>query len=152
MQTVKINSFHVIGISVKTTNKNQQSAQDIGALWGQFMQEQILDKIPNKVDNTVYSIYTDYEGDYTQPYTTVLGCKVSSLDDIPEGMVGKTFEGGSYTKFVSKGDLTQGVVFQDWLKIWNSGLNRNYAADFEVYGERAMNPNDAEVDIFVGVN
>lgn len=152
MQTVKIDAFHVIGISVKTTNKDQQSAQDIGALWGKFMQEQILDKIPNKIDNTVYSIYTDYEGDYTQPYTTVLGCKVSSLENIPEGMVGKTFEGGSYTKFVSKGDLTQGVVFQDWLKIWNTGLNRNYATDFEVYGERAMNPNDAEVDIFVGVN
>ena len=152
MQTVKIDAFHVIGISVKTTNKDQQSAQDIGALWGKFMQEQILDKIPNKIDNTVYSIYTDYEGDYTKPYTTVLGCKVSSLEDIPEGMVGKTFEGGSYTKFVSKGDLTQGVVFQDWLKIWNTNLNRNYAADFEVYGERAMNPNDAEVDIFVGVN
>lgn len=46
-----------MGIGVRTTNENGQSAKDIGALWNKFMSEGILDKIPNKIDNTIYSIY-----------------------------------------------------------------------------------------------
>jgi len=151
MNKVTIKPFKIIGISVRTTNENGQSAKDIGALWNTFIAEGILDKIPNKIDNTIYSIYTDYESDYTKPYTTILGCKVSSIEEIPTGMIAQTFDGGNYTKYVSKGDLTKGVVYQEWLKIWNSDLNRAYTTDFEVYGEKAQNPNDAEVEIFVAL-
>ncbi len=152
MQTVKIEDFKVIGLSIRTSNANGQSAQDIGALWGKFMSENIAAKIPNKIEDSVFSIYTNYEGDHTMPYDTVLGCKVSSLEEIPEGMVGQSFEGGEHVKFVAKGDLAQGAVYQTWGQIWDSGLNRKFTADFEVYGEKAQNPADAEVDIFVAVN
>ena len=151
MEKVTIKEFTVIGISVRTTNENGQSAKDIGELWNKFMSEGILDKIPSKVDNTIYSIYTEYESDHTKPYTTVLGCKVENTDTIPNGMVAKTFNGGNYARFVSKGDLTKGVVYEEWTKIWNSNLNREYSADFEIYGEKAQNPNDAEVEIFVAI-
>ncbi len=151
MEKVNIEAFKVIGISVKTTNENGQSTKDIGELWGKFMSEGIFDKIPNKIDNSVYSIYTEYEGDHTQPYTTILGCKVGNLDTIPEGMVAKTVNGGNYTKFVSKGDLTKGAVFVEWSKIWEMDLERVYTADFDVYGEKAQNPTNAEVDIFVAI-
>lgn len=149
MEKVSIKEFSVIGISIKTTNENGQSAKDIGELWRKFMSENISDKIPNKVNTSIYSIYTDYVGDHTQPYTTILGCKVDSVDEIPEGMVAKTFSSGNYTKFVSKGDLTKGAVFIEWTRIWEMDLPRIYSADFEVYGEKAQNSNDAEVDIFV---
>lgn len=149
MKKVRVEEFSVIGISVKTTNKNGQSAKDIGELWKQFMTENIFDKIPNKIDTAIYSIYTDYEGDYTQPYTTILGCKVENIDLIPEGMVAKKISGGDYTKFVAKGDLTKGAVFTEWTKIWEMDLPRIYSADFEVYREKAQNPLDAEVDIFI---
>ncbi len=151
MDKVTIKAFKLIGISVRTTNENGQSAKDIGELWSKFISEGILSKIPNKVDNTIYSIYTEYESDHTKPYTTVLGCKVKNIDNIPNGMVAKAFNGGNYAKFVSKGDLTKGVVYTEWTKIWNSNLNREYSADFEVYGEKAQNPNDAEVEIFVAI-
>ena len=151
MEKVNIEAFRVIGISVRTTNENGQSTKDIGELWGRFMSEGILDKIPNKIDNTIYSIYTEYEGDHTQPYITILGCKVENFDSIPEGMAANTLDGGTYAKFVSKGDLTQGAVFMEWSKIWEMDLERTYTADFEVYGEKAQNPTDAEVDIFVAI-
>ncbi len=151
MKKVNIKTFNVIGISVRTTNENGQSANDIGKLWNRFMTEGILDKIPNKVDNTIYSIYTDYEKDHTKPYTTILGCKVENLDIIPNGMIAKKIEGGNYTKFVTKGDLTKGAVYKEWENIWNSKLDRKYSADFEVYGEKAQNPQDAEVDIYVAI-
>ncbi len=151
MDKVTIKAFKVIGISVRTTNENGQSAKDIGELWNKFMTEGILAKIPNKVDNTIYSIYTEYESDHTKPYTTILGCKVSTIDTIPNGMTAKTFNGGNYTKFVAKGDLTKGAVYDEWSKIWSTDLEREYTADFEVYGEKAQNPNDAEVEIFIAI-
>jgi predicted transcriptional regulator YdeE len=30
-------------------------------------------------------------------------------------------------------------------------LDRSYTADFEIYGEKAQNPENAEVDIFIAV-
>lgn len=152
MDQKKIDSFTVIGISVRTTNENGQSSRDIPALWGKFMAEGIAGKIPNKTNGTMYCIYTNYEKDHTKPYTTILGCRVEHTDTIPEGMVATKIGGGHYTRFVAKGNLMQGLVFNEWLKIWEANLDRSFSNDFEVYGEKAQNPEHAEVEIFVAVN
>lgn len=151
MQSEKIAPFKVIGLSIRTTNKEGQAADDIAALWSRFLSENIMNDIPNKVDHTVYSLYTDYEGDHTEPYTAVLGCKVHSLSSIPEGMIGRSFEGGKYVKITAKGDLTKGLIVEKWFKIWNMNLDRNYTVDFEVFGEKAQDPTNAEVEFFVGL-
>jgi predicted transcriptional regulator YdeE len=151
MNNVKIEPFKVIGISVRTTNEHGQAAKDIPVLWEKLINEDILNSIPNKIDNTIYSIYTDYEKDHTKPYTTVLGCKVENLDNIPEGMVGYSFDGGDYIRFTTKGDISKDLVINEWIKIWNMELGRVFTADFEVYGEKAQNPSDAEVDILIAV-
>lgn len=151
MQNVKIEPFKLIGISLRTTNENNQAAKEIAELWQRFMRDGIMDKIPNKVDNTIYSLYTDYESDHTKPYTTILGCKVANLDEIPEGMTGKSFAGGSYVKTVAKGDLMNGLIVDHWSEIFDMGLNRAFTVDFEAYGEKAQNPNDAEVDFYVAI-
>lgn len=88
MKKEHIAAKKVVGIWVRTNNHKEQGLQDIQALWGRFMGEGIASKIPNLKNNTVYSIYTEYEGDYTQPYTTVLACEVDSLEIIPEGRKG----------------------------------------------------------------
>ncbi len=151
MQKVKIEPFKVIGITVRTTNENEQASKDIADLWQKFMSENLLSHIPNKMDDTIYSIYTDYEGDHTKPYTTVLGCKVENLDAIPKGMVGHAFDGGTYVKTSAKGDLMKGLIVNHWSDIFKMDLNRDFMADFEVFGEKAQNPSDAEVDFYVGV-
>jgi len=151
MSNLTIQKFSVIGVSVRTTNENGQAGRDIPALWHKFMSEGVLEKIPNKIDNSIYCIYTEYEKDHTKPYTTILGCKVSGLQTIPDGMVGKTFDEAKYTKIVAQGNILQGMVFNEWTKIWNSNLDRTFTADFEVYGEKAQNPENAEVDIFIAI-
>ncbi|UZR97976.1 GyrI-like domain-containing protein [Chondrinema litorale] len=151
MQNVKIEPFNLIGIAVKTTNENNLATQEIAELWQKFMGESLLHKIPNKVDNTIYSLYTEYEGDHTQPYTAVLGCKVDNLEEVPEGMVGKNFEGGNYVKLSAKGDLSKGLIVNEWAKIWQMDLDRAFTADFEVFGEKAQNPNNAEVDFLIAI-
>ncbi len=151
MSTQKIQKFNVIGISVRTTNENGQAGQDIPTLWNKFMTEGIAEQIPNKTDHSIYCIYTEYEKDHTKPYTTILGCKVESLETIPSGMMGKTFEEAIYTKHIAKGNILQGIVFNEWTKIWNSALDRTFTADFEVYGEKAKDTENAEVEIFIAV-
>ncbi len=151
MNNVKIEPFKVIGISVRTTNENGQAAKEIADLWGRFMTEKVLAAIPNKIDNTIYSIYTDYESDHTKPYTVILGCKVERLNTIPNGMVGKSFDGGNYVKLTAKGDLTKGLIVNEWSKIWGMGLARSFTADFEVFGEKAQHPLDAEIDFLIAV-
>ncbi|OXG05598.1 putative transcriptional regulator YdeE [Flavobacterium araucananum] len=146
-----IQKFSVIGISVRTTNENGKSGEDIPALWNKFMSEEIQHKIPNTVSPDIFCIYTDYEKDHTKPYTTILGCKVENLDFIPQGMTGKTIESADYEQLIAKGNLSEGVVYNKWLEIWNSDLNRSFTADFEVYGEKAQNPENAAIEIFIAV-
>nr|WP_297163939.1 GyrI-like domain-containing protein [uncultured Dysgonomonas sp.] len=146
-----IEKFYVIGISVRTTNEGGQAAKDIPQLWERFMSEDIESKIPAKISRDVYGIYTEYEGDYTQPYTTVLGCKVESLDNIPEGFIGLTIETANYEKYTAKGKMSDDIVYNKWTEIWQSDLDRTYIADFEIYGERSVDMDNAEVDIFISV-
>ena len=152
MQKIKIEPFQVIGISVRTTNENGQSAEDIGGLWQTFISENIIEKIPNRVDDEVLSIYTNYESDFTKPYDTILGCRVARLDNIPEGMVGQAFTGGTYTPFLAKGDLDQGVIYKKWVEIWGQDLGRAYTADFEIFGKKSMDRGNAEVDIMIALD
>ncbi len=151
MQKVKIDPFKLIGIAIRTTNEGQKSDKEIAELWQRFMDENILEKIPNKGDYTIYSLYTEYEDDHTKPYTAILGCKVSHLDEIPEGMTGKSFDGGTYIKTSAKGDLMKGLIVNHWAKIWKMELDRAYTADFETFGKNAQNPSDAEVDFYVAI-
>jgi predicted transcriptional regulator YdeE len=151
MKVTQIESFDIIGISSRTTNENQQSATDIPQLWNKFLSENIIDQIPGKIDNTIYCIYTDYEKDHTKPYTTIFGCKVKNLEKVPEGFVGKTINKNNYKVFTIKGKLSDDIIFKKWVEIWNADIKRTFTADFEVYGEKAQNPDNAEVDIFIAI-
>ncbi|WP_257669155.1 GyrI-like domain-containing protein [Parapedobacter tibetensis] len=146
-----IEQFYVIGIAVKTSNQREQAAQDIPALWQRFIVENCSARIPNKVDDTVYCSYLDYEKDHMAPYTTLIGCRVTSLDTIPGGMVGETLGGGSYAKFTATGNITEGIVYDEWLKIWSAGLARRFTTDFEVYSPKVRQQESAEIDIFVAI-
>lgn len=81
----------------------------------------------------------------------ILGCQVTSLDIVPDGMVGKSFNGGNYIKTTTRGDLTKGLIVNEWSRLWELDLERIYTADFEAFGEKARNPVDAEVDFFIAV-
>lgn len=146
-----IEKFHVIGISVRTTNEGGQAAKDIPQLWDRFVSEDIESKIPNKASTDLYGIYTEYEGDFTQPYTTIVGYKVNSLDNVPDGLIGLTIETANYEKFTAKGKLSDDIVFNKWTEIWKSNLDRAYVTDFEVYGEKSCEMDNAEIGIFVAV-
>ena len=150
-ETKTLSQFYVIGISIRTTNQNDQSQKDIGDLWGKYMSEGIASEIPNKESEDTYCVYTDYESDANGKYSTVLGCKVKSLDSIPTGMVGITVPQSSYRVYTSTGKLPDCVV-ATWMDIWKMDIKRKYAADFDVYGAKAQDPANAEVKTYLSVN
>jgi len=146
----KIEKLRVIGIEVRTTNENQQSAKDIPLLWQRFFEENISTLIEHKQNDNLYCLYTAYEDDFTKPYTTILGYAVSTLDTIPDGLTGVEIPAGRYRKHSTQGDIHQGLVIKEWEKIWRSDLDRAYTVDFEVY---TFTPNIEEttVDIFIAI-
>jgi len=150
---IKIDGFNIIGISVRTSNRNNQSAQDLAKLWGEFYEKGLFDKIPNKVSNDIYSIYTDYKSDFTDEYTTVIGMQVTSLEDIPAGLIGQQFSSDNFIRFVAKGSMPKAIV-DVWTDVWNRDkeLNRKYSYDFEVYGDKSQNGEDSEVDVYIAVH
>lgn len=141
----------IAGLSVRTTNEHNQSAIDIPALWNRFMSENVAAQIPNKLDGTLYCLYTNYEKDHTRPYSTFLGCRVSELHSLPEGITAHTFTAGRYEVFTAKGKLADNIVFNEWLKIWGSNLKRKFTTDIEVYGALAQDINNAEIPILIAV-
>ena len=149
----KVLSFKIIGIGINTTNKDGKSGDDLNKLWEQFYAKNISEKITNKLGHEVYSVYTDYESDYTGNYKVVIGLKVDSLDRIPNGLIGMEIKGGKYLKFIAKGRMPNAVL-ETWQKIWvkDKELNRSYSADFEVYGEYSQNEDNSKVDIYIAIN
>jgi predicted transcriptional regulator YdeE len=147
---IQIDPFKIIGISVKTTNKNGQSITDMGQLWNKFYSENILSKIPDRLSDDIYSIYTDYKSNYTEDYRAIISCKVKSLDHVPNGFIGRQIQGGKYLKYISEGKMPDAVI-NTWKEIWNNDkeLKRKYTADFEVYREQDLNREIPKVDIYV---
>ena len=153
MNNKTIQEFKVIGISIRTTNENGQSAKDIEAIWEKFWGEKIQEKIPNKVNDDIYAVYTDYETDFNGAYTTIIGLPVNSLENVPKGFVGITIKKAEYQKFVSKGKMPEAVV-NTWIEIWeNKELNqiRAYKADFTIHGKKYYDGDNAEVETFISV-
>lgn len=147
------NGFKIIGISTRTTNKNNQSKVDLGKLWERFFAEGIIEKIPNKSSFEIISIYTDYKGDFTDEYTTIIGLKVTTLEEIPNGLIGREFEADNFQKFTAKGEMPKAVL-DTWIDIWqrDEELNRKYNYDFEVYGEKSQLGENSEVDVYLSID
>ncbi|TXD77912.1 GyrI-like domain-containing protein [Algoriphagus ratkowskyi] len=144
--------FKIIGIAARTSNTSGKAAEVLGALWRRFFEEQIGDKIEGKISDDIYAIYTDYESDYKGEYTCLIGYQVENEGNITEGLVSKKFHGGKHAKFVAKGKMPDAVV-NCWQEIWakDSDLDREYTADFEVYGSQSQQGANSSVDIFIAV-
>lgn len=137
----------VVGIACRTSNAPDAGPQDIPRLWQRFFSESISSLIPNKVSKEVIALYCDYDGDHTMPYSVVIGCPVSSHDDIPKGMVAKTIPAKSYALFRAVGTYPQSLI-ETWQHIWHEhSLKRTYTGDYEVYGIDAPK----EVEVFVAI-
>jgi predicted transcriptional regulator YdeE len=149
-ENVALGEFLVAGISVRTYNLNGQSQKDITELWNRFMNEKISEKIPDKVNENIHCIYAEYESDFMGPYTTILGYKVNSAENLPDGIVVKTISPSNYLLFKSTGKLPH-CVLQTWQTVWDAAIKRSYRADFDVYPSDAFSSENPVVETYVSI-
>ncbi|HEV2916296.1 MAG TPA: GyrI-like domain-containing protein [Candidatus Babeliales bacterium] len=147
-------AFDVIGISARTTNNAEFSgAGVIASLWQRFFSENIIAKIPNKVDTSILAVYCDYQNNKNGEYTILIGMRVTSIKDIPEGLVSYHVPEQSYKIFPTKPGVVWAEVVEIWKTIWaleDQGLfHRAYKVDYELYDELSSNPNNGIAEIHI---
>jgi predicted transcriptional regulator YdeE len=151
MEIVELPAFDMIGIEARTSfQKEHEGAGTFEKQWGRVHRETVISSIPNRADNEVLSLYTDYESDLYGEYTFVIGARVTSTDTVPEGMVARHVPAANYCVFTSDRGPIGEIVIDTWKKIWESDCARSYRYDFEVYGANASDPAASVVDIYVG--
>jgi predicted transcriptional regulator YdeE len=143
MKFEEIEEFQVVGVAARTSNAREMTADGvIPKLWA---------NPPQPADSGIIALYTHYESDEHGEYTFLLGVKGGQESAVPGGMVLKTVPAGRYAVFTSERGPVQKVVFETWKRIWSELPSRSFVADFEVYDQRAADPANSVVDIYVGV-
>lgn len=149
----------LIGLSVRTNNQNEMDPQkaQIGRLYGHYLNESIAIHISHRINpGTTLAVYTDYASDEHGDYTYFLGEEVESFENIPEHLQKLIIPAARYLKLTTPSGKMPAIVIQAWQEIWKMtpqdlGGKRTYQADFEVYDERAQDPANASVDIYIGI-
>lgn len=150
---------NLIGIYVRTNNEKEFSPTggQIGKTVQKYFSQNLAASIKNRTHPGVtICAYTDYETDHTGDYTYFIGEEVTTVQDIPEGYAMTTIPKGSYAKFTSEKGPMPFVVIDLWKRIWSLSPNelggkRRYATDYEVHDARASDPNNIEIDIYIGL-
>jgi predicted transcriptional regulator YdeE len=152
MNPIELGEAKLIGLALKgkTTNINEQSSIDCGNLWQEFEKGKYAEKIPNKLTDEILAVYHQYEGDYTEPFSYFIGCKVKADTEVPAGLETLTIAKGIYQKINAKGKMPDCVV-NAWKEIWISNIPRSYKMDFEVYDERSKDWSNAEVEVYLSI-
>jgi predicted transcriptional regulator YdeE len=156
---VNKSEIKLIGLAARTNNKNEMNPQTakIGGLVGRFRAQHIADQIPNRKNPGVtLAVYTEYDSNEQGDYTFFLGEEVGSFENLPPGLHQLIIPAAKYQKFTTSSGKMPEVVINAWQAIWKMTSNdfvgeRAYIADFEVYDQRAMDPNNTVLDIYIGI-
>lgn len=150
----------LVGLTARTNNKNEMNPEKskIGALAGLYWGNQVANDIQHRSKPGITdSVYTDFESDEHGEYTYFIGEVVDSLQDQDlEKFKTITIPASNYTKFTTESGKMPEVVISAWQQIWamsetDFDTKRRYISDFEIYDERAIDPNNTVIDIYIGV-
>ena len=143
----EVDAFDIVGISIITDN--EKGTDDINALWERFFKDSIGQKIPNKTDDVIYAVYSNYEGDHEAPYRLTIGYRINT-DETPTDMHRVSVKGQEYAMMSAAGKQPQALI-ETWEAIWSSDIDRAFQTDFEVYGPRFFEEGINEVLIHIGI-
>jgi len=138
----------VVGKSIRTTNENGQSMQDIGKMWQDFLGQGYYDIIANQATGKGIGLYTEYDSDASKPYTFMCCLEVSNEDGTE--LETRRIRAGKYAKFTIKGNPME-AVGKAWQAIWSMDLDRKFSDDFEVYHNDSEDMENQTIDIYVSV-
>jgi predicted transcriptional regulator YdeE len=151
--------FYIVGITARTTNAKEAGPDGIiGKQWQKFFQEGVLQQIPNKFDSNIYNVYSDYASDRNGEYSFTIGARVADRSQqLPPGLVLKTVPAGDYAVITTEKGPVANVIIAAWKHVLDMedqkqlGGTRAYKSDFEFYDQRAMDPQNAQADLNIGL-
>ena len=154
-----VSEIKLVGITARTNNKQEMdpATGKIGPVVQKYFHQQLAAQIPHRsTPGVTYCVYTEYESDYTGDYTYFIGEKVDSVEGVPADFKTLTIPAQTYAIFTAGPAPMPDVIRNAWMDIWKKsdadfGGKRAYVADFELYDERASNPNAAVIDIYIGI-
>ena len=148
--------IQVVGFSVRTTNAAEAKGDgEIPKLWNRFFQENLGDKIPHRVGQSLIVVYSDYASDQNGEYTYTLGGPVDSVADVPKDLAVRTIPVGSYTVLTAPPGPPQQTLPAIWTKIWGMseaelGGKRSFIMDYETYDDFS-DPQNIQVSVHLGL-
>jgi predicted transcriptional regulator YdeE len=156
---IHLPEIRLVGITARTNNQDElNGAGKIGPCVQQYFQQQLFAKIPHRKNpGKTFCAYTDYESDHRGAYTFFIGEEAEADCPTPEGGFKKlTIPSQAYARFTTEQGPMPAVVINAWQKIWSMtvqdfGRARRYHTDFELYDERASDPQNAMADIYIGI-
>ena len=149
----------LVGICVRTRNAAEidPSTAKICATAQKYFSDAVATRITNrKSPGLTYCVYTDYESDVSGEYTYFIGEEVTSIAKISEELTSIIIPTQNYTKFTTDPGAMPAVCINAWQNIWQMpalelGGERAYNADFEIYDERAADPLNTALDLYIGI-
>ncbi len=145
-----IEAFSVVGIS-KIISGNENASEEINGLWEAFFKQSVGQSVDNRVDDIIYAVYSDYEGDHTKPYRLTIGYKIKGEPILNAELHHVQVQKCDYALMSAAGEQPKALI-DTWTAIWQSDLDRCFKTDFEVYGQRFFEDGVHEVLVAVGVN
>ena len=142
-ERVQYHELKVVGILCKTSRRYGACYQDILHLWQKWARESLILQIPHRVSDHIYNIYTDYAADDVSSFSVILGCQVSSLKVIPEGMTSRVFPPVTFACY-------------EQVEVWEEvnqekAYERNYIYDFELYDPTAIDLEQQRVITMISI-
>lgn len=144
--TEQEHAIHVIGIELRTTN--DEAMQTIPGHWQRFTQEGVPGKVPGKLSDDIYAVYTNFEDAGRSNkglYSLVLGVPVAAGTPVPAGMLRAVLPAMRRAVFPVEPGRAD-LVGAKWQEIWaRNDLAKTFIAEAERY--RA----DGRIEILVGI-
>ncbi len=139
-------ALRIIGIELRTSNR--EAMQTIPPHWQRFAEEGVLARIPGKLSDDVYAVYTHFENAGVNNeglYSLIIGAPVQSSQAVPAGMSHIVLPASPRAVFpVPTGRPDE--VGAAWQAVWQrDDLPKAFVADCERY--RA----DGRIDILIGL-
>lgn len=129
MNFVSVPAFTVAGFALRASNG---SPEPIAAHWRAFYAGGGTAHIVPRLDDDIYAVYMDYEGDETQLYTLILGCRVAEDAPLAPGLVMRRIAAARYAVLDGSGPQPESVI-ATWRSVGAGALPRAYSADFDRY-------------------
>lgn len=140
----------VVGFVVRTTNAEEMdpARARLPALWRRAGAPGAFAHVPNRLDENLYAVLTDYESDHHGAYTQIVGTAVRTVPRLPEGMVAIRVPAARALRLEARGPMPQALL-ECWQQVWkhteSGGVPaRAFTTDLEVHHQDG-------VDLYVAV-